>query len=152
MCALETPYEKIIDYNPELVRAEFPIFQYKPNKDLIYFDNAATTQKPRSVIDAVSNYYEQFNSNTHRGAYKIAEQATHAYESARKKVGRYINAASDREIVFVRGATEAINFAATGWGMKFINAGDEIIISELEHHSNIVPWQIVAEKKSAKLK
>ncbi len=135
------------------VRDDFPILKQKVNgKPLVWLDNAATTQKPQSVIDAQSRYYSECNSNVHRGAHTLAQQATMCYEDARDKVRTFIGAGSREEIVFVRGATEAINLVAASWGMANLTAGDEIILTEMEHHSNIVPWQILAQKTGAVIK
>jgi cysteine desulfurase/selenocysteine lyase len=136
----------------ENIRAQFPILHQNVNgKPLIYFDNAATSQKPLAVINAIKDYYEQYNSNIHRGAHHLAQLATEKYENARTTVAQHINA-SEREINFVRGTTEAINLVATSYGRKFIKAGDEIVVSEMEHHSNIVPWQMLCEEKEATLR
>ena len=135
------------------VRADFPILQEHVNgRRLIWLDNAATTQKPRSVIDRISSFYEHENSNIHRAAHELAARATDAYEGAREKVRAFLNAASVNEIIFVRGATEAINLVAKSWGEQFLQAGDEIILSHLEHHANIVPWQQLANKKGLLIK
>jgi cysteine desulfurase/selenocysteine lyase len=135
------------------VRNDFPILKELVNgRPLIWLDNAATTQKPRQVIDRISHFYSHENSNIHRAAHELAARATDAYEGARKKVQEFINAASVNEIIFVRGATEAINLVAKSWGEQHLVAGDEIIVSHLEHHANIVPWQQLAEKKGIKLK
>ncbi|MFZ6731027.1 family 2A encapsulin nanocompartment cargo protein cysteine desulfurase [Undibacterium sp. Ji42W] len=132
------------------VRRDFPILAERVNgKQLVWFDNAATTQKPKSVIDRISYFYEHENSNIHRAAHELAARASDAYESARKKVANFLGAASEQEIIFVRGATEGINLIAQTFGKKFIGAGDEIIVSELEHHANIVPWQQLAAEKGA---
>lgn len=134
-------------------RSDFPILEelvYK--KPLVYFDNAATTQKPKVVIDALSNYYETLNSNIHRGVHCLSQKATEEFEIARKCVQQFIHAAHDYEIVFTRGATESINLVASSFGRTFIEAGDEIIVSEMEHHSNIVPWQFLCEDRGAVLK
>lgn len=134
-------------------RADFPILQTQVHgKPLVYLDNAATTQKPGAVIEAENAYYRHDNANVHRGVHLLSQRATDAYEAARAKVQRFINAASEREIIFVRSVTEAINLVAHCYGRKFIQAGDEIIISAMEHHSNIVPWQIVCEEKGAILR
>lgn len=142
------------DFNLDIssIRRDFPILDQKVNgHDLIYFDNAATTQKPQSVIDAVSRYYEQDNANVHRGVHELSVRATELYESARKRVAAYINATSTKECIFVRGTTEAINLVANTYVAANIKAGDEILISYLEHHSNIVPWQMLCEKTGAVL-
>ena len=136
----------------ELIRKQFPILhQHVNGNPLIYLDNAATSQKPLAVIDAIDDYYERYNSNIHRGAHHLAQLATEAYENARKTVAQHINA-EEKEINFVRGTTEAVNLVASSYGRKFVGAGDEIIISGLEHHSNIVPWQMLCEEKGAVLK
>ncbi|MFT3681572.1 MAG: family 2A encapsulin nanocompartment cargo protein cysteine desulfurase [Ferruginibacter sp.] len=140
-------------FDVNLVRKDFPILQERVNgKQLIWFDNAATTQKPKQVIDRVSYFYEHENSNIHRAAHELAARATDAYEAAREKVRSFINAGSVNEIVFVRGTTEAINLVAKSWGEQNLNTGDEIILSHLEHHANIVPWQQLAAKKNLKIK
>ena len=145
---IEIPESKI-----QSVRTDFPILSRSIyGKPLVYFDNAATTQKPRAVIDAISNYYMNDNANVHRGVHYLSQQATGAFEDVRKKVATFINAGSPSEIVFTRGATEAINLAAWSYCESFLNAGDEIIVSVLEHHSNIVPWQVACERKGAFLK
>ncbi|WP_341646329.1 family 2A encapsulin nanocompartment cargo protein cysteine desulfurase [Thauera sp. SDU_THAU2] len=135
------------------VRKDFPILQERVNgKQLIWFDNAATTHKPRAVIDRLAYFYEHENSNIHRAAHELAARATDAYEGARSKVARFIGAASPEEIVFVRGTTEGINLIAKTWGVQNVGEGDEIIVSHLEHHANIVPWQQLAAAKGAKLR
>ncbi len=136
------------------IRADFPILHRTVNgKKLVYLDNAATTQKPKSVIDTISNYYLNENANVHRGLHFLSELATEEYENARLKVKEFVNALSASEIVFVRGATEAINLVAESYSRKdYFKEGDEIIISHMEHHSNIVPWQFVRERKNIKLK
>jgi len=137
----------------ETVRKDFPIFQRTVRgKRLIYLDSAATSQKPQCVIDAEREFYEQYNANVHRGAYLIAEEATAAYESAREKVAKFINAPNKDCIVFTRGTTEAINLVAYSWGLANLREGDEILLTEMEHHSNIVPWQLIAERTGAKIK
>lgn len=134
------------------IRKDFPILSRTINgKRLVYFDNAATTQKPFSVINAISDYYASYNANIHRAVYQIAEEATDAYEMTRDKVCKFINAHSREEIIFTRNATEAINLVAYSWGRKVIGKGDTIILSELEHHSNIVPWQMLCKEKKAKI-
>ena len=141
------------NFDPEHWRRDFPILGQKVNgKPLIYLDNAATTQKPRVVIEAETHYYETTNSNVHRGVHQLSELATAAYEGAREKIRHFINAGSMREIVFTRGATEAINLVAQSYGRMHVVLGDEIILSEMEHHSNIVPWQLLAEQTGAVLK
>lgn len=135
------------------VRADFPILATRVHgKPLIYLDNAATTQKPRAVIDAVVRYYESQNANVHRGVHALSETATAKYEAARVKVQHFLNARDTREIVFVRGTTEGINLVANSWGRKNIADGDEIVISAIEHHSNIVPWQMLCAEQGATLR
>ncbi len=137
----------------ETLRNDFPIFQRTVRgKRLIYLDSAATSQKPQCVIDAEREFYERYNANVHRGAYLIAEEATAAYESAREKVAKFINAPNRDCIVFTRGTTEAINLVAYSWGLANLREGDEILLTEMEHHSNIVPWQLIAERTGAKIK
>jgi len=134
-------------------REEFPILSQKVHgKPLVYLDNAATSQKPQSVIDALSRYYQKINANIHRGVHFLSETATQEYEDARKKVQKFLNARESCEIIFVRGATEGINLVASTYGRKNISRGDEILISTLEHHSNIVPWQMLCEETGALLK
>lgn len=140
-----------IDINK--IRADFPVLNQKIyKKDYIYFDNGATTQKPIQVIDAVSDFYKNQNSNIHRGVHLLSEKATEAYESVRKKVQAFINAEKESEIIFTRGTTESINLVAFSFGERYIEEGDEVIISAMEHHSNIVPWQMLCERKKAVLK
>jgi cysteine desulfurase/selenocysteine lyase len=135
------------------IREDFPILHQKVNgKPLIYFDNAATSQKPTQVINSITDYYNRYNSNIHRGAHYLAQQATEAYENARQYIAKYMNAKEDAEINFLRGTTEAINLVANAYGRKFLKENDEIIISNLEHHANIVPWQMLCEQTGAKLK
>ena len=135
------------------IRKSFPILEREVNnKPLVYLDNAATAQKPKVVIDALNDYYSNYNANIHRGIHLLAEEATAAYEATRVTVQKFINAAWPEEIIFTRGTTEGINLVAYTWGRQNIRAGDEIIISEMEHHSNIVPWQILCEEKKAILK
>jgi len=135
------------------VRRDFPILQERVNgKPLVWLDNAATTHKPRQVIERLAYFYEHENSNIHRAAHELAARATDAYEGARNTVARFLGATSSEEIIFVRGATEGINLVAKSWGAKHIGAGDEIIVSHLEHHANIVPWQQLAAEKGAKLR
>jgi cysteine desulfurase/selenocysteine lyase len=137
----------------EKVRADFPILNQEVNgKPLIYLDNAATSQKPLLVLNRLRDYYEQYNANVHRGAHTLSAKATDAYEGTRDKVAKFINAASRQEIVYTRNASEAINLVAYSWGMSNLHPGDEIILSVMEHHSNIVPWQLVAQKTGAVLK
>ncbi len=138
--------------NVHRIRKDFPILSRKiKDKPLIYFDNAATTQKPMSVIDAIRDYYMNYNSNIHRAVHQMAEEATHAYEATRQKVARFINSHSTDEIIFTRNATEAINIVSHAWGEDNIHKDDRIVITELEHHSNIVPWQILCNQTRASL-
>src|SRR5205085_6313681 len=118
---------------------------------LIYFDNAATTQKPGAVLDKLRHYYERDNANVHRGIHELSNRATAAFEAARARAARFINARSAEEIIFTRGTTESINLVAVAWGAKHIKAGDTILLTEMEHHSNIVPWQLLAERTGARL-
>lgn len=135
------------------LRKDFPILG-RPvrGRPLVYLDNAATTQKPQCVLDAILDYYRNDNANIHRGVHELSERATEAYEGARDKLRRFLNAAQAREIIFVRGATEGINLVAQSWGRMAVGPGDEIILSHLEHHSNIVPWQMLREEKGAVLR
>ena len=140
-------------FDVNAVRRDFPILRERVNgRPLIWFDNAATTQKPQSVIDRLAYFYAHENSNIHRAAHELAARATDAYESARNKVAKFLGASSSDEIIFVRGATEAINLVAASWGRQNVGEGDEIIVSHLEHHANIVPWQMLASEKGAKLR
>ncbi len=135
------------------LRSEFPALnQEVRGKPLVYLDNAATSQKPQAVIDAVSDYYGRYNANVHRGLHALSEMATAEYEGARSKVRKFINAAEDREIIFVRGTTDGINLVAGSYGRDRIGTGDEIVISEMEHHSNIVPWQVLCQQSGAELR
>jgi cysteine desulfurase / selenocysteine lyase len=135
------------------IREDFPILKQKVHgKPLVYLDNAATSQKPKPVIEAEMRFYENDNSNIHRGVHELSERATKAYEDTRIKVQRFLNAAESREIIFVRGTTEAINLVAQTYGRKYLAAGDEILITAMEHHSNIVPWQMLSEEKGTRLR
>jgi cysteine desulfurase/selenocysteine lyase len=135
------------------IRKQFPIFDRKIHgHPLVYLDSTATTQKPVAVLDALERYYRTYNANIHRGVYVIGEEATQAYEDARGKVARFLNAASHREIVFTRGTTESVNLVAHGWGRKFVNEGDVVLLTEMEHHSNLVPWQLLAQDRGATLR
>jgi cysteine desulfurase / selenocysteine lyase len=143
----------LISFPVEKIRADFPILQEKiRNKPLVYLDNAASCQKPNAVIDSISNFYRHDYANIHRGVHTLSVRATDKFESAREKVRQFINAASTKEIIFVRGATEAVNLIAQTFGKANIKAGDEIVITAMEHHSNIVPWQILCEQVGAVLK
>ncbi len=140
-------------FDVDVIRDDFPILRRRIHgKHLVYLDNAATTQKPQVVIDAVQEYYEQQNANIHRGVHYLSELATHLYEETRQKIRQFINAGSDKEIVFTRGTTESINLIASSYGKAKMGPGDEIIISTMEHHSNIVPWQLLCEQVGAKLR
>jgi cysteine desulfurase/selenocysteine lyase len=151
LSTLESPVS--ITWDVERIRADFPVLQQTVNgKPLIYLDNSASSQVPQVVIDRGSIYLEQEHSNIHRGVHYLSQKATTAYEGAREKVKRFINARESRECIFVRGATEGINLVMYGYGRKFIGAGDEIIISAMEHHANIVPWQMLCEEKGARLR
>lgn len=141
------------NYDVEKVRADFPILQQRVHgHPLVYLDNAATAQKPRAVIEAISRYYERDNANIHRGVHYLSERATEEFETARKVVQQFLHAARASEIIFVRSATEAINLVAQTYGRVHVNAGDEVLITAMEHHSNIVPWQLLCEEKRATLK
>ena len=142
---------KVTDWTA--IREDFPILRQEVHgKPLIYFDNAATTQKPRAVIEAIARYYEHDNANVHRGLHALSTRATEAYEKSRARVARYIGAASPDEIIFTRGTTESINLVAQAWGGKALRAGDVILLTEMEHHSNLVPWQLIAERTGARLR
>ncbi len=137
----------------ENIRKDFPILTRKvrDNKSLVYLDNASTTQKPNQVIDAITDYYRNHNANIHRAVYALAEESTEAYEGARDKIAKFVNIKNRQELIFVRGTTEAINLVAYAWGRPHINEGDIIVTTEYEHHSNIVPWQLLTQEKHAKL-
>jgi cysteine desulfurase/selenocysteine lyase len=140
-------------FDVKKIRNDFPILHQIINgKPLVYLDNAATSQKPKNVLDAIEKYYREYNSNIHRGVHTLSENATEAYELARLKIKNFINARSNKEVIFVRGATEAINLVAQSFGRNSLNKNDEIIITELEHHANIVPWQLLSEQTGATLK
>src|ERR1017187_7134548 len=133
---------KKIDWSA--LRQDFPILdQQVHGKPLVYFDNAATSQKPRAVIDALVHYYECDNANVHRGIHELSNRSTNAFEAARARAAKFINARSADEIIFTRGTTEGINLVASSWGAKNLKAGDVILLTELEHHSNLVPWQMI---------
>jgi cysteine desulfurase/selenocysteine lyase len=144
----------VIQPDWERIRGDFPILREKTakGKPIIYFDNAASSQKPRAVIDALARYYEHDNANVHRGLHELSNRATEAYEGARAKVARYLNAANPDEIVFTRGTTEGVNLVAQAWGGKFVREGDVILLTEMEHHSNLVPWQLLAQRTGARLR
>ena len=147
----------LVEENPMIdikkARQDFPILSREVyGKPLVYFDNAASSQKPSKVIDAISHYYEHEHSNIHRGVHHLSAEATEKYEEARKTIQRFINAEHSHEVIFTKGTTDSINLVAYSFGNKFINEGDEVIVSTLEHHSNIVPWQMICEARGAKLK
>ena len=145
--------DTILAYDVERVRQDFPILSREVyGKPLVYLDSGASAQKPHVVIDAVREVYESYYSNVHRGAHYLSQRSTDTYEEARETVARFINAPSDKNIVFTSSVTESINLVANTWGEKYLNAGDEIIISEMEHHANIVPWHMVCKKKGTKLR
>jgi cysteine desulfurase / selenocysteine lyase len=136
----------------DTVRADFPILHREVHgKPLVYLDNAATSQKPHAVIHALEHYYSHYNSNVHRGVHTLSSEATDAYEGAREKIAKFVNAASSQEIIYTRNATEAINLVAYSWGLSNLQRGDEVILSVMEHHSNLIPWQLVAQKTGARL-
>ena len=150
---METVQKTATAIDIDLIRKQFPVLHQQINgRDLVYFDNAATNQKPQRVIDALVEYYSGYNANIHRGIHTLAEKATRAYEQTRETARDFINAAFSEEIIFTRGVTESINLVAATYGKSFVEEGDEIIISTLEHHSNIVPWQFVCEANNAVLK
>ncbi|MGA9996955.1 MAG: cysteine desulfurase [Pyrinomonadaceae bacterium] len=145
--------DKQVEWDVERIREDFPVLKQTVNgKPLVYLDNAASSQVPQVVIDRGSTYLEQEHSNIHRGVHYLSQRATTAYEGAREKVKRFINAREAKECIFVRGATEGINLVMHGYGRKFIGEGDEVVISAMEHHANIVPWQMLCEEKNAKLR
>ena len=139
-------------FDPHVVRKDFPILERTiEGHPLVYLDNAATTQKPRQVIEAITGYYEQHNANVHRGIHVLAEEATAAFEGARATMARFLGAGSPKEIVFTRGTTESINLVSHSWGRAFLKPGDQIVLSQLEHHSNLIPWQLCAKATGAEL-
>lgn len=142
------------EFDPVKIRRDFPILEQTihGDKKLAYLDNAATTQKPAAVVCALCDYYQLCNANVHRSIHYLAEQATQRFEEARQKVARFIGSPSERTVIFTRGTTESINLVAHGWGRKFLKAGDEIVLTEMEHHSNLVPWQMAAQAAGAKLR
>jgi cysteine desulfurase / selenocysteine lyase len=151
MAAIQLKKTKMIDIRK--IRSDFPVLNQKIyGKDFVYLDNGATTQKPLHVIETISNFYKETNSNIHRGVHFLSEKSTEAYESAREKIQHFINAKHRHEIIFTKGSTDSINLVAFSFGEKYINQGDEIIVSAMEHHSNIVPWQMLCERKKATLK
>src|SRR5882762_6127768 len=134
------------------LRADIPILDQKVHgKPLVYFDNAATSQKPRAVIQSLVHYYEHDNANVHRGIHELSNRSTNAFEAARARAAKFINAKSADEIIFTRGTTEGINLVASSWGTKNLKSGDVILLTEMEHHSNLVPWQLLAQRTGAKL-
>lgn len=142
-----------VSFDVEKIRSDFPILQEKMHgKPLVFLDNAASTQKPNVVIDTIANYYRSENANIHRGVYRLSEIASEKYEAARKTVQQFINAKSEREVIFTGGTTDSINLVAASFGQAFIKSGDEIIITGMEHHSNIVPWQLLCDRTGAKLR
>ncbi len=141
-----------VAFDPHVVRRDFPILERRINgRPLVYLDSASTSQKPAVVLDAVDRYYREYNANVHRGIYTIGEEATAAYERARVQVGRFINAPESHEIIFTRNATEAINLVAYSWGRTNINRGDPIVLTEMEHHANLVPWQLLVQERDGDL-
>ena len=153
MRAPKPAVEAAAPYDVRRLRADFPILaETVHGRPLVYLDNAATTQKPRAVIEAERRFYEQDNANIHRGVHLLSQRATEAYEAARVKIQRFLNARSEKEIIFTRGATEAINLVAATYGRRHVGAGDEIVVSAMEHHSDIVPWQMLCEEKGAVLR
>lgn len=145
--------ELTLQYDVEKFRNQFPVLSRKVNgKALVYFDNGATTQKPSAVIDSIVNYYSSYNANIHRGVHALSQEASAAYENARKIVQKHLNASSDQEIIFTRGTTESVNLVAHSWLRDRLNAGDEVLITGMEHHSNILPWQALCEEKGAVLR
>src|SRR6266480_3926409 len=148
--AVPVERKKMMDWAS--IRSDFPILDQEVHgQPLIYFDNAATSQKPRAMLEALRRYYEHDNANVHRGIHELSNRATAAFEAARARAAKFINARSADEIVFTRGTTEGINLVAQTWGSGNIKAGDRILLTEMEHHSNIVPWQLLAERTGAKL-
>ena len=139
----------VLPYDVEAIRADFPILhqEHSPGKPLVYLDNAASSQRPVSVIESIDDYYRRYHANVHRGIHKLSEEATVAYEGARKKIRGFINAASKREVIFTRGTTESINLVAQTWGRANLKPGDVLLSTQMEHHSNIVPWQLLAAEK-----
>jgi cysteine desulfurase/selenocysteine lyase len=149
----ETAHSAILTFDVQKVRRDFPILNEKAHgKQLVYLDNAATSQKPQAVIDALSSYYTHYNANIHRGVHFLSQKASQAFDDVRIQVQHFLNAPSDREIIFTRGTTESINLVAATYGRQHVGKGDEVIITAMEHHSNIVPWQMLCEDKGAVLK
>ncbi len=147
------PMESTATFDIDRIRRDFPILSREVNgRPLVYLDNGATSQKPRSVIDTIDHYYTEENANIHRGVHHLSQVATQAYEDARETIARWINAPASRQVLFTRGTTEAINLVASSWGRDVLFPGDEMVVSTMEHHSNIVPWQMICEERCAKLK
>ena len=141
-----------MSFDPRAIRADFPILEREVNgKPLVYLDNAASSQKPRAVVEAMTRYYYESHANVHRGAHALSAEATELYEGARAKVARFLNAPSEREVVFVRNATEGLNLMARAWGDAFVRAGDRIVVTEAEHHAGLVPWHLLAERVGAEV-
>src|SRR5712692_11270856 len=148
--AMPKERKKAIDWSA--LRADFPILnQQVHGQPLIYFDNAATTQKPRVVLETLRHYYERDNANVHRGIHELSNRATAGFEAARARAAKFLNARSADEIIFTRGTTEGLNLVAQAWGTKHLKRGDKILLTEMEHHSNIVPWQLLAKRTGAQL-
>jgi len=153
MVTLDSPNAQTLPLDVEVIRHNFPIFRNRSSKNpFTYLDNAATSQTPRQVVDAVEKYYNHYNANVHRSIYAAGEEATEAYETAREKVSNFIGTNDSHTVVFTRGATEAINLVAYAWGRNNLREGDEILLTEMEHHSNLVPWQLTARQTGARLK
>lgn len=149
---LRAAHKKTITFNVNKIRSDFPILKRRiGGRPLVYLDNAATSQKPKQVIDAIRRYYAEYNANVHRGLHRLSEEATVAFEQSREKFGRFIGAKTSKELVFVRNTTEALNLVVFSWGRANLKAGDRVLLTEMEHHSNIVPWQMLAREKDAKL-
>ncbi len=148
------PVQKPETFDVDKIRKDFPILHRTVQNDrpLVYLDNAATSQKPQAVIDVLNDYYSRYNANVHRGIHALSEEATDAYERTRVTVQKFINAASPSEVIYTKGATESVNLVANAWGRKFLSEGDEILISRMEHHSNIIPWQLVAKATGATIR
>ena len=137
----------------EAIRADFPILQREVNgRPLAYLDNAATSQKPLAVLQAMDDYYRLRNANVHRGVHTLSEEAPALYEGARGRIARFINASSSKQVIFTRNATEAVNLVAYSWGLDILKPGDEVLITQMEHHANIVPWQLITERTGATLR
>ena len=150
---MAVPTSTVAGLDAGAIRSDFPVLSEKVHeRPLVYLDNAATSQKPRAVIDALQTYYETYNANIHRGLHALSERATAEFEDARVRVARFINAAHPHEVIFTRGTTESINLVARGWGDENVGEGDEILLTEMEHHSNLVPWQMLAQRRGAALR